>query len=436
MHSFNHLFEKLIDYDNIKMALHNAAKRKHRRGDVNYIFQDEETHITNVIYMLEHGEFKPQVHNLMEIQDGVSKKKRYIVQPYFYRNQYGQAVYEQVVQHAVVQVLRPIIEKSMYFHSNGSIPNRGCHSGKKYLEKYIKNNKENGNIKYFIKGDIHHYYQSININLLKQMLARKIHDKKFLKVVFTILDSNIAIFEGQRVNVGLPIGFYSSQWLANFYLEQFDHFVKEKLRVKFYSRYMDDFIILGSNKKELHKNIEEIKNYLEKLSLKLKPNHKVALFDYTNPKTGKTTGERIDFMGFKFYRNRTVLRKHVLRHAKRAAKQVQKAIDNNRLNWYLACRMISYFGWFKVTNTYKYYMTYISPFAHINTCKKIIHQHDHKVQVNYSVRETHKMNRVHNIFHEQGITKYCKLLKLRGENKNVRTNLENFRKFKQTTRIG
>lgn len=429
MKSFNHLFEKLIDYDNIKTAFKNAAKRKRRRGDVQYILENEEKHITNVIHILENGEFKPQTHNLMRIQDGVSKKERFIMQPYFFRNQYGQAVYEQIIHHAVVQVLKPIFMRSMYFHSNGSIPNRGCHSGKKYLAKYIKKNKENSNVKYFLKGDIHHYYQSVNIDKLKGMLKRKIHDEKFLKVVFSVLDSNIALTKEGKIPMGLPIGFYTSQWFANFYLDEFDHYVKEVLKANFYSRYMDDFLIFGSNKRQLQKDVLKIEKYLNNLDLTLKPNHKVALFDYKS-KEGKVSGECVDFMGFKFYRDRTTLRKHVLVHAKRAAKLVDEAIKNNKMNWYIACKMVSFYGWFKDSNTYVYYNKYIADKAHIGTCKKVIKQHDHHPYVGYWVIWTHKWNAVMNIFHRQGIAKYRKLLKLKGE-KNNGTKLEELRELQQ-----
>lgn len=405
MNSFDHLFEKLIDYNNVKRALKNAAKRKHRRGDVCYIFENEDEHVKAVIRILTNGEFKPQTHNLMKIQDGVTKKERFIMQPYFFRNQYGQAVYEQVIHHAVVQVLRPIFERSMYFHSNGSIPDRGCHSGKKYLQRYIHRNKNTKKLKYFLKADIHHYYQSINIDILKKKLASIIKDKKFLQVVFTILDSNIAHTKNGKVNMGLPIGFYTSQWFANFYLEKFDYFIKQKLKANFYSRYMDDFIIIGSNKQELHRKLIRIQKYLKEIDLNLKPSSKIALFDYTD-KNGKTHGECINFMGFKFYRNRTTLRKHVLMSTRKAAHLVDKSIKNNCMNWYVACRMVSYYGWFAVTDTYKYYHKYIHPYAHINVCKKVIHQHDHKKEVLPYIKRTELINKALNIGHKRGLEKY------------------------------
>ena len=103
---------------------------------------------------------------------------------------------------------------------------------------------------------------------------------------------------------GLPIGFYTSQWFSNFYLMDFDHFVKEKLKARHYIRYMDDIVILSSNKKKLHKMKEEIINYLDQeLNLKLKNNYQVFRFDYVKNK--KHYGRDIDFMGFRFFRNKT-----------------------------------------------------------------------------------------------------------------------------------
>ena len=371
-HSYSNLFEQLISYSNIKEAIRNAAKRKRRRNDVQYILEHEEEHICNIIYMLESGSYKPQSHKLIRINDGTSKKERFITQPYFFRNQYGEAVYEQIVHHAVIQILKPIFMKSMYFHSNGSIPERGCHRGKKYLAKHIEKYKDTNKIKYFFKADIRHFYQSVNTNILKEKLSKIIHDDRFLKVVFAIIDSNVVSWEGKKSRTGLPIGFYPSQWFANFYLTSFDHYIKEELGAPYYARYMDDLVIVGSNKKELAKCRDKITIYLKSLGLELKENHKIALFDY------KERGEPIDFMGFKFYRDRTVLRKHLLHSTRRAALKVNKHVINGTLNWYIASRMLSYLGWFKHTNTYAYFKKYIEPIAHIKACKKAVRQHDRR----------------------------------------------------------
>lgn len=377
--SYSNCFETLVSYENICLAIVNASKEKRSRPEVQEIINNMGYHILNIIHILTNELFKPQTHHLIKIKDGCSHKDRFIVEPYFYKNADGEEVYEQIIHHAVVQVLKPIIMKGMYAHSNGSVPDRGCHRGKKYIEKYIKEHSKDGKIKYFIKGDIHHYYQSISIDKLKKLLSTKIKDQKFLSLLYAILDSNIAYYKGESINIGLPIGFYSSQWLANFYLEKFDHYIKETLHASFYSRYMDDFIIFGSNKKELRNMLERISVYLLGLSLKLKDTSEIALFHYIYP-DGKEIGKDIDFMGFRFYRNRTTLRKHILLSAKRTALKVDKAIQTGKMNWYLASRMMSYIGWFKHTDTYTYYNTYIAPYAHTDVCRKYLRSHSHKYQ--------------------------------------------------------
>ncbi len=423
-HSYNHLFEQLISYDNIKTAIFNAAKRKRKRNDVRYILANIEEHITKIIYMLENGEFKPQVHSLRRIYDGVNRKERFITQPYFFRNAFGEAVYEQIVHHAVIQVLKPVFMKSMYFHSNGSIPDRGCHRGKKYLAKFIKEHKNSKDIKYYAQADIRHFYQSVNTGILKDKLRKIIHDEKFLQVVFTIIDSNLVIWEGKKERTGLPIGFYPSQWFANFYLTELDHKIKEEFKVPFYTRYMDDMVFIGGNKKCLTSLIDKVSDELKHLGLKLKPNHRIELFDYE--KNGKVTGKPIDVMGFKFYRNRVVLRKHILSKSMKAARKVHETIKNNKFNWYVASRLMSYLGWYKHTNTYNFFKKNILPYAHIHACRKIIRQHSRRDLWLTKTRRADLQSRL--LFREKGLRNYFN----RRKRNDIRTNLENIRVSEQT----
>jgi hypothetical protein len=192
--------------------------------------------------------------------------------------------------------------------------------------------------------------------------------------VYTILDSNIGILDHKEIDMGLPIGFYSSHWLANFLLQDFDHFIKEKMGAEFYIRYMDDFIIFGSNKKKLREILYAAKAYLENLNLPLKGNYQLFRFDYKK-KDGKVIGRPLDFMGFKFYRDRVTLRKTILRRARKAAMNVHKAVLNKKLNWYLCSRIVSYKGWFKATNTKKYVARYIRPYVHEFLCKRELQRH-------------------------------------------------------------
>jgi len=168
-------------------------------------------------------------------------------------------------------------------------------------------------------------------------------------------------------DIGLPLGFYTSQWLANWYLTELDHYIKEVLKAKYYVRYMDDMVIFGSNKRELHKIRIAIDAYLhEKLGLRLKETWQVYLFNYVK-KDGSHVGRDLDFMGFRFYRDRTILRKSIMmkatRKARKMCKKPRKSIHDCR-------QMLSYLGWFDCTDTYSMYKRRIKPFVSFRQLKQ------------------------------------------------------------------
>lgn len=364
MKSYNHLFEIAISDDMILSSLSGANKGKKDRQEVKRVFDNLEKYIKKFRDWLVKGEYTPIRHKAVNINDGFLLKKRVVMQPYFYP--------EQWTQHIVVKTLQPMFLKGMYDYTCGSIPGRGIHYGKKYLEKFIRNNK--AEIKYVLKLDIHHFYQSINIDMLKAKLQKHIHDERMLKLIYFVLDSNSAEINGEIIREGLPLGFYTSQWFANWYLQGFDHFVKEELKAKCYVRYMDDMVIFGRNKKELHKNLEKIKEYLKTLDLEVKSNYQVFRFDYTD-KNGKRRGRPVDFMGFKFYRDKTTIRGKIFIRAIRKARKIK---NKARMTWYDACQILSYMGWFKNSDTYQAYKKYIEPNVSIKLCKKMISNHSKK----------------------------------------------------------
>jgi hypothetical protein len=237
----------------------------------------------------------------------------------------------------------------MYEYSCGSIPKRGAHYGKKRIEKWLRNDLKN--TKYVFKMDIKHFYESVDKDVLKKMLKRKIRDWRALELIYKVIDS---------CEKGLPLGNYTSQWFANFMLTELDHYIKEQLGAKHYMRYMDDIVIFGGNKKELHKMHKAIDTYLrEKLHLKIKENWQVFRFEY------KGKGRPLDFMGWQFYREKTILRKSIFIRIMRKAKRVGKHTTIQG-----AQGMISYMGYIKHTDTYGSYINHIRPYVNIGKLKK------------------------------------------------------------------
>ena len=184
-----------------------------------------------------------------------------------------------------------------------------------------------------------------------------------LNLLFRIIDAT---------EIGLPLGFYTSQWFANFYMQTVDHFIKEKLGAKYYIRYMDDMVIFGANKKELHRTRDSIAVYLwHELGLEMKENWQVYRFSYI--KDGKEHGRDLDFMGFRFYRNRTVLRRNIMLKSTRKAKKLSK---KDKATIYDIRQMMSYLGWLDYTDTYEMYEERIKPYANIQYFERRLSRYD------------------------------------------------------------
>ena len=369
MKSVKNVYGKIIEYDNIKKAFYEAAKNKTERRDVKKIIENIDYHVKKVQEMLintapddtlvpdRSKAFVPIKHNQVLINENSSKKVRKIAKP-VYR-------YEQVIQHAIMQVISPIMTSGMYEFSCGSIPNRGAHYGKKYIEKWIKNDPKN--VKYIAKMDIRHFYESIDQVILKKWLWKKIKDRRTIYLLFIIIDS---------CDQGLPLGYYTSQWFANFLLQPLDHYIKEKLHVKHYIRYLDDMVIFGSNKKQLHAARAEIERLLNgSYHLQMKGNWQVFRFDYISKKDGKRKGRPLDFMGFQFYRDKTIIRRSIMLRATRKAARVGK---KEKKTWYDASGILSYMGWIDHTDAYAMYCKYIKSKVNVQEMKRIMRRHSRK----------------------------------------------------------
>ena len=370
MKSYNHLWEEYISEDNYFSAIRNATchkggkKRKHRRA-MYYKNHAEELKPDLMKYA---AEFRNDQHIPMEIYDGIRRKKRRIIVP---------SMREQVVHHMVINVLKPIFLRPMYRHSYGSIPGRGAtakrytghrkgrgqkttEGGKEAIEKFIREHPKD--CRYCLKMDIRKFFESIPHDILRDKFRLLIHDDRFLKIINTIIEAN-------GKDVGIPIGFYTSQWFANFYLTDLDHYIKEVLRVKAYYRYMDDMVVFGPNKRELHRVRAEVAEYLKnRLGLDMNKDWQVFRFHYVK-RNGEEVGRFLDFMGFRFYRNRTTLRRSLMLRATRKARKIGKKKPRTAYD----CRqMLSYKGWISPANVYGMYRKYIKPFVSFRQMRKYV----------------------------------------------------------------
>ena len=279
--------------------------------------------------MLVNHSYKPSPYRIKTIVEGPKRKVRKISVPRFYP--------DQIVQWAILLQIIPILSKGMDPFTCGSIPGRGISYAARYLKRWLQNDPHG--TKYCLKLDIHHFYQSIRHDRLKGMLRRKFKDQELLSLLDLIIDST---------STGLPIGNVTSQWFANFYLQGFDHYVREQLHAKYYIRQMDDMVVLGPNKRKLGKIERAIMAYLDGIGLQLSERQKFLV-----------DSRGIDFLGYRFFHNKTILRRTLMLKATRKVKRTAK-----RKSWsaHNCASILSYVGWIKHSNSYNLYQKWIKPY--------------------------------------------------------------------------
>lgn len=196
---------------------------------------------------------------------------------------------DRITHHAILNVLEPIFRGMFTADTYSCVRGRGIHGAVRNLKKALR---DEAGTTYCLKIDIRKFYPSVDHGILKALLRRKFKDPDLLWLLEEIIDSA----------PGLPIGNYLSQYFGNFYLNGFDHWIKEKKRWPYYFRYMDDMVFLAGNKEELHALLEEIRSYLrDHLRLDLKPNYQVFPVE----------ARGIDFVGYQFFHRYTLLRKSI-----------------------------------------------------------------------------------------------------------------------------
>ena len=364
MKTYKNLYEQLISEENVEIAIHNALKGKCKKKRKAKKYQELKNKDKSILIpeIIDYAKnFKHFEHIKVHIHDGVRQKERDIIVP---------SLKEEVLHHMLINVLKPIFMKPLYEHSYGSIPGRGAHTAKKFISRWIKNDVKN--TKYVLKMDIRKYFDSIPHNILKDGLSKIIKDKRFLNILFEVIDIT---------DVGIALGFYTSQWLANYYLTGLDHCIKQELGAVYYVRYVDDMVILGPNKKKLHKIKDLISTYLkENLGLDMKQNWQVFKLAYKN-KEGKYRGRDLDFMGFRFYRDKVTLRKSILKKIMRRVHRMDKKRKSGKPWTIHDIRVfLSYYGWIKSTQTHDKYYKEIVPFISIKSLKKMVSSFDKKAK--------------------------------------------------------
>lgn len=199
------------------------------------------------------------------------------------------------LHHAIFRILYPIFDKSFIFNSYSCRIGKGAHRAVNQLEKFCRklsrNNTKNISV---LKCDIKKFFDSVDQEILVNLIKKEIHDADAIWLIEKIVRS----FQ-ESSNKGLPLGNVTSQLFANIYLNELDQFIKHDLRNKYYLRYCDDFVILGEREEYLAELIPQINSFLnQKLKLTLHSD-KIIIRKYH---------QGIDFLGYVILPGYRVLR--------------------------------------------------------------------------------------------------------------------------------
>lgn len=302
MKTYKKLYEKLYSIENLNCAFRKAKKGKSKKDYVINFEIDLERSIGLLQRDLRLKKYVP------------TKLKKFIIRDTKTRTIHASIFIDRVVHHAIINILQPIYEKRFIHDSFASRKLKGTHAAVDRFESFVNKVSSNGqtikkafnnnSIKgYVLKADIKHYFATIDHEVLINILRRKIDDEDFIRLIKKILNN----FETIKYGKGLPLGNYTSQFLANVYLNNLDYFIKHVLKAKYYIRYVDDFVILDKNKDVLLKHMDKIKKYLRFLKLELHPD-KSKIHALRNGVT---------FLGYKIFYHYRLLRKRNMRYFRR-----------------------------------------------------------------------------------------------------------------------
>lgn len=286
-------FEERLTFDAMLAAHKRARQGKANRGEVLEFEFNLEHNLVNLVERIRKGKY--QVGDYREFYIYEPKERLIKSLPYIDR-----VVHQWYVHEFIIPYFLPKFIKDIY----ACIKGRGTHKAVTTMQTYMRAyyREQHGSF-YILKLDIKKFFFNIDQQILRTILNKYIQDKK-LKAFTKLL---IVEHTGGK---GLPIGNYTSQFFANIYLMELDYFVKHKLRIKYYVRYMDDFVLLVNNKRTAQEIYKQIKIFLNKhLKLELNPKS-----NYYPSSLG------VDFCGYRIWCTHRLLRQ---RSKQKMVKQVK-----------------------------------------------------------------------------------------------------------------
>lgn len=318
-------FDKYLTYEKLLEAHNKSKKGKCRKTEIIKFNLKQEEYIMYLYEQLKNGTYK---------HGGYTEF--YVTEPKLRKIEKSRYM-DRIVHRWLVDnfILKAFVSQFIY-SSYACIKDKGMHRAAFYVQDCMKKAKRKWGEYYILKTDVAKYFDSINKNILLDILKRKIKDEKLIWLIKEILFA-------QDREKGIEIGNYTSQVFANIYLNEVDQFIKHKLKIKYYARYLDDSILIVKTKQEAQLALQEIAKFLKE-NLKLELNKKTQIFK------GK---QGVNFCGYKINEYRMKIRDKGKRKLKDKVKKLKKDVKDGKIDSHEAKKYIAgHIGYIKWADVY------------------------------------------------------------------------------------
>jgi len=334
MKIYKNLFNQIVSPENLLISWDEFKKGKRYKPDV----LDFEWNLEENIFKL-HGELIDRSYKHSDyVSFFINDPKR--------RHIHKASVRDRVLHHAVFKILNPVFEPSFIHTSFSCRINKGTHKATITLSKMLtKVSKNNTNKCFVLKCDIKKFFDTVNQEILKNIISKRVKDKDTLWLLDRIIEGYSTKFSTLLDRRGIPIGNLTSQLFANVYMNELDQFVKHVLKVKHYVRCTDDFVIV-------HGDVKYLKNLISQIAIFLKNELDISL--HSRKVTINKAGRGVDFLGYVILPNHKAVRTKTKNRAFKKLKLKVKDTKNDKISEDLLEQTLnSYLGVFSHANTYK-----------------------------------------------------------------------------------
>ncbi|HBG40096.1 MAG TPA: reverse transcriptase [Porphyromonadaceae bacterium] len=296
------IYQYVYDSSNLVLSQYKAQKGKGVRREIDRFNNEICENLADLYEKLKDETYLPGEYKIKIIHE---PKERVIMIAPFYP--------DRIVHHCIINVVGEYWTKVFIQNTYSCIKGRGIHKCMEDVHKALIEDRRG--TKYCLKIDVKKFYDNVDHSVMKKIIRFRIADGQMLRLLDKIIDSN-------KSDKGLPIGNYTSQYLANLYLAYFDHWAKEYLRIKYYFRYMDDIVVLHDSKEKLHEILDAFGLYLgTELKLEIKHNWQIFPVDVRG----------IDYVGFRQNHYGILLRKGILSRFYKKYKSISKEYNINNI---------------------------------------------------------------------------------------------------------